>query len=59
MVSYQIRQADGSWKTVSKRQYVRWERRAGFHNTNGQPDEPATAAFKGRDDIEGRMRFGK
>lgn len=30
---------------VSKADYVNAERRAGFHNTLGQPNEPATGAF--------------
>ena len=33
------------WREVTKEEYVRAERQAGFHNSMGYPDEPATAAF--------------
>lgn len=38
---------EGRWEEVSKEEYVRAERGAGFRNTLGKPDEPATAAFSG------------
>jgi len=44
------------WKEVTKAQYVAAERRAGFVNTQGQPDEPATSSFSGGG-IEGRQGF--
>ena len=34
-----------NWKEVTKEQWVRAERSAGFHNTMGQPDEPGTGGF--------------
>lgn len=34
-----------TWTEVHKVVYVAVERNCGFHNTLGQPDEPATAAF--------------
>jgi len=37
------------WIEVTKAQYVAAERAAGFFNTMGQPDEPATSAFLGAD----------
>lgn len=36
---------DPQWREVTKEEYVNAERAAGFHNTMGQPDEPATASF--------------
>lgn len=43
-----------TWRTASKAEYVNHERRAGFRNTLGQPDEPGTAGFySGR--LAGRM----
>ena len=35
------------WQEVTKEQWVRAERIAGFRNTMGQPDEPATRGFTG------------
>lgn len=40
-----IREGDGPWVEVDKAEFVRRERGAGFRNTLGYPDEPATAAF--------------
>jgi hypothetical protein len=40
---------DKKWVKVTKATYVAAERAAGFYNTLGQPDEPATAAFIGND----------
>lgn len=33
------------WREVDKQTYVNHERNAGFHNTMGQPNEPATGSF--------------
>lgn len=33
------------WREVTKEEYVRAERQAGFHNSMGQPNEPATTSF--------------
>lgn len=41
---------------VTKEEFVRAERRAGFHNTMGQPLEPATGGFSGRG-IEGWVEY--
>lgn len=45
------------WIEVTKEEYVRVERQAGFRNTMGQPDEPATAAF-GSGALRGRIQYG-
>lgn len=49
-------QADDAWEEVSKEVFVRAERAAGFRNTMGQPNEPATAGFFGNG-IHGRIRY--
>ncbi len=38
---------DSEWSVSTKREWVRAERRAGFVNTMGQPDEPGTEGFSG------------
>lgn len=43
---------------VTKEEYVQHERAAGFHNTLGQPDEPATSAFNNGYD-RGRIKYGE
>ena len=43
----------GEWREVTKAEYVAAERHAGFHNTTGRPDEPATAAWGGNSGISG------
>ena len=47
---------DAPWRQVSKREFVAAERRAGFYNTLGQPNEPATSAFSNAG-IQGRQGF--
>jgi len=47
-------------REVTKAEFVSAERRAGFVNTMGQPEEPGTAGFGGRDgdtEIRGRMVY--
>jgi hypothetical protein len=44
------------WREVSKEEYVAAERRAGFHNTLGQPREPATSSFS-TNGLEGRIKW--
>lgn len=45
-------------REVSKNEYVAAERRNGFYNTLGQPNEPATASWSnGRTGESGRMIF--
>lgn len=43
---------------VSEADYVAAERAAGFRNTLGRPDEPATSAWKGRG-VDGTMHSGR
>ena len=64
MDRYWIREGRGTWEEVDKAKFVAVERRAGFRNTMGQPDEPATGGFSsiyrpGQDDehvLEGTIR---
>ena len=42
---YFVRFGDSPEQEVSKERWVAVERQAGFHNTLGHPEEPATAAF--------------
>lgn len=35
-------------REVTKEEYVAAERKAGFRNTMGQPNEPATASFQSK-----------
>ena len=51
-------QGDDEWTEVSKEKFVRAERAAGFRNTMGRPDEPATGGFSGGG-VEGRVRYGE
>lgn len=44
MERYWIRQ----WVEVDKETWVAFERRNGFRNTMGEPDEPATSSFSGK-----------
>ncbi len=46
----------GAEREVTKAQFVRAERQAGFRNTMGQPLEPATNGFGGKG-INGRTDF--
>ena len=41
------------WREVGKAEYVALERLAGFHNTTGQLDEPATSSFHGKHGVRG------
>jgi hypothetical protein len=48
-----------AWESVTKEEYVRHERSAGFHNTLGQPFEPATSLFSSTSyGYEGRLEYG-
>lgn len=42
---YFVRIDGGKWQEVSKQEFVRNERMAGFRNTMGERDEPATNSF--------------
>ncbi len=56
--TYLIKLGEGPWRVVSKEEWVCYERRAGFYNTSGEPNEPATAAFTGgNEQIHGRYTF--
>lgn len=49
---------DDNWIEVTKEEYVRAERAAGFRNTMGRPDEPATAGFSSSNYRKrGRLRY--
>lgn len=49
---------DESWVEVTKEQFVRAERAAGFMNTMGKPDEPATGGFySSQSTKKGRVRY--
>lgn len=57
---YYLTEDDSIEREVVKAQFVAAERAAGFTNTMGQPDEPATAGFSGRfgdAEISGRMVY--
>lgn len=46
---YHLRYNAGEWIEVTMEDYVKAERAAGFHNTLGEPDQPATVMFNGKD----------
>jgi hypothetical protein len=55
---YFVQMGDESpWIEVTKASYVDAERMAGFRNTMGRPDEPATAGF-GANGVNGRLCYG-
>jgi hypothetical protein len=58
---YFLAMDDHEWGEVDKEGYVKAERLAGFHNTMGMPDEPATAAFggpgPGGHEIRGKIEY--
>jgi hypothetical protein len=45
------------WGEVSKAEWVHAERAAGFHNTMGRPEEPATGGFSGNG-MRGTVTYG-
>jgi hypothetical protein len=49
---------EDSEKEVTKEQFVRAERAAGFRNTMGRPDEPATGSFS-NGAVSGRVEYGR
>lgn len=51
---YFVRRDQGEWNHVSKEEWVRAERAAGFVNTMGHPNEPGTHSFS-NGLIEGRI----
>ncbi len=56
--TYWLLSTEDHWIQVTKQEYVRVERAAGFNNTMGQPDEPATSGFVGLDGSCGVTLFG-
>jgi hypothetical protein len=57
-MKYLLKDGDGDWYEVSKRQWVMAERFAGFFNRTGRPDEPATSswsAFRAGLDMSGKI----
>jgi len=57
---YYLTEGDSPEREVTKAGFVSAERRAGFINTMGQPDEPGTAGFSGRagdTEISGRVVY--
>jgi len=57
---YYLTEGGSPEREVDKAEFVSAERRAGFVNTMGQPDEPGTAGFGGRDgdtEIRGRVVY--
>jgi hypothetical protein len=53
---YFLRHSTDDWTEVTKEEYVRAERQAGFHNTMGQPNEPATSSFGAAGGLRGQIR---
>lgn len=49
-------QPEDAWQEVTKEVFVRAERAAGFRNTMGKPNEPATGGFSGGS-TQGRVRY--
>ncbi len=54
---YYIGVSDDSMIEVTKEQFVKAERASGFHNTNGEPDELATAGFNASNGLRGSVRY--
>lgn len=50
---------DYPWFEVTKERYIAAERSAGFHNTMGQPDEPATSLWTSREGFAGKIQYGR
>lgn len=48
---------ESAYREVSKEEFVRAERNAGFRNTMGQPLEPATGGFSGHG-VSGKVQYG-
>lgn len=57
---YYLTEGDSPEREVTKAEFISAERRAGFVNTMGEPDEPATAGFSGRagdTEVSGRVVY--
>lgn len=46
-ILWMVKSGNDPWRAVSKEEWVRIERKAGFHNTAGKPGERATDIFNG------------
>lgn len=61
MHKYFLTRGDQPEVEVTKEQFVSAERQAGFYNTMGRPDEPATGGFtayvRGEEEISGRTHY--
>jgi hypothetical protein len=58
---YFVTTDDRGEREVDKAEFVNVERRAGFRNTMGQPDEPGTGGFGVSGpgwELRGRIEFG-
>jgi hypothetical protein len=53
---YFLQYGDGPVTEVTMEEFVQAERAAGFHNTMGEPDRPATAGFSGGN-VRGTVRY--
>lgn len=53
---YQLKHGD-VWRTVTINEFVQAERAAGFRNTMGRPDQPATGGFSGYGYV-GSVKYG-
>lgn len=51
---YFVKVGEGPWRECDMAEFVRQERRAGFHNTMGRDDLPGTGGF-GNGAIDGRV----
>ncbi len=61
MTRYFVTTDDRGEREVDKAEFVNVERRAGFRNTMGRPDEPGTAGFgctRGDERLSGRIEYG-
>jgi hypothetical protein len=54
---FYLTEDSGPEQEVSMEEWVAAEREAGFNNTMGRPDLPATAGFSGKR-ISGRVEYG-
>jgi len=59
-MKYFLTLGDQPEKEVTKETWVKAERQAGFRNTTGESDEPATGGFSstiGEEPISGRLSY--
>ncbi len=61
MTRYFVTTDDRGERQVDRAEFVAVERRAGFRNTLGRPDEPGTGGFnstRGDERLSGRVEYG-